>query len=352
MKTSRMDDKRTTLQAAEWLETLKSAAPAQRAAFVSWLLESRRHVRNFLLVSAFDKELRKIDPQRRHDVDALLAEASADVVALPEITVPAADRGAARRGWSSWRRARRVGAVAAAIAIVACAALLMPSSNSKRSEFATTLGEQSTLKLPDGSLVHLNTRSRVTLLFSQTARDVRLDEGEALFIVAKDAARPFRVVTGDAVVQAIGTEFNVYRRAEGTRVSVVEGRVRVLGASREGGGAGPQPDVVRVPLSAGEEADITRDGRVTKRPAPDTSTVVAWRQRRLVFRNDTLADVATEFNRYNAMQLRIEGENARQRRFTGVLDADRPETLLRILEEEGDLRIEEGAVESKVTGRR
>ena len=64
--------------------------------------------------------------------------------------------------------------------------------------------------------------------------------GEALFRVHHDAGRPFRVYTDDAIVQAVGTQFDVYRRDDGTVVSVLEGRVDVTPAaavaSASGGG--------------------------------------------------------------------------------------------------------------------
>jgi transmembrane sensor len=58
----------------------------------------------------------------------------------------------------------------------------------------------------------------------------------------------------------------------------------------------------------------------------------AWQQRRLVFRKHTLAEIAAEFNRYNrSPQIRVEGDALRERRFSGVFDADDPETLLQYL---------------------
>jgi hypothetical protein len=51
-----------------------------------------------------------------------------------------------------------------------------------------------------------------------------------------------------------------------------------------------------------------------------------------VFRNDSLADIAEEFNRYNrTLQMRVEGAEASDRRLSGVFDADAPESLLRFL---------------------
>lgn len=63
------------------------------------------------------------------------------------------------------------------------------------------------------------------------ARLLELDRGEALFRVARDAARPFQVRIDDRVIEALGTQFNVYRRADDVLLTVVEGRVSVMSRS-------------------------------------------------------------------------------------------------------------------------
>ena len=58
-----------------------------------------------------------------------------------------------------------------------------------------------------------------------------------------------------------------------------------------------------------------------KREPTDITQTVAWRERRLVFTKEALADIAEEFNRYNrAPQIRVEGDIARNTRYTGVFD--------------------------------
>lgn len=330
-QTRRSDDRACVQQSAEWLETTNDTARDRRA-FANWLLESRRNVREYLLLTAFDQELRKIDPQRLHDVDALLQDTSAEVVSL-EDTQPVRER----RGTDT----RRVSYGWAATFVVALVGTLLTLAwNAGSHGYRTALGEQRTFKLPDGSIVHLNTKSHVELHFTPGARDVSLAEGEALFVVAKDAARPFRVTAGNAVIQAVGTQFNVRHFDADTRVSVVEGKVQVAGRSAPNELASSGSSGATL-LEAGEEILIAGNGHVAPRSTPDLARALAWRERRLVFRNDSLASVAAELNRYNSVQIQVEGEDVRQRRFTGVLDADDPQALLRVLAVEGDLEVEQ-----------
>jgi transmembrane sensor len=238
--------------------------------------------------------------------------------------------------------------------IAVSAALLATHSGLIPRAYTTAIGEQRSIKLPDGSVVQLNTNSRVELHFSKEARDVRLLAGEALFVVAHDRARPFRVDTGTAIVQAVGTQFNLYRHQDRTTVSVIEGRVQITTAAAPPKmsalaqrSAPPMP----IPLAVGEEATVGGDGHIIKRATPDVTRAIAWRERRLVFRDDPLTDVIVEFNRYNSLQLRVEGEDVGRRRFTGVLDADNPEALLKILATEPDLGFDRSGSAVVIRGR-
>jgi hypothetical protein len=94
--------------------------------------------------------------------------------------------------------------------------------------YATGIGEQRTVTLSDGSTVELNSQSRLRVAFHPHERDVELLEGQALFHVAHDRTRPFLVQSEGAKVRAVGTQFDVYRKSDGTVITVVEGRVAVM----------------------------------------------------------------------------------------------------------------------------
>lgn len=303
-------------QAYEWFNALREDGFKDRAAFSAWLKASPRHVGEFLSVAATYRHYANVDPQRRIDVEALIAEATSNVVALDFKEPAQPPRPVAHRNPWAWWLAAGVAALAIGSGILMW--------NIGAGTYTTPVGEQRNIELPDGSFVYLNTRSRIKVAYSTERRDIRLLEGEALFVVAREAARPFRVVADDTVIQAIGTQFNVYRRENATTVSVLEGQVKIAHSA----------DL----LSAGDQANVAGNGRVVKKHAKDIDNAVAWRQRRLVFQSDTLADIAAEFNRYNNKpRFRIEGESAAQMRFTGVFDAEAPESFVKVLGGVGDV---------------
>lgn len=327
-------------RAHEWLDRLeRSHDPNDRAEFMAWLKESPVHVREVLNATTFDAMLPHIlDPQHKHDIEALASQKNNNVVPLGNGAVQ--DMGSATVKPRTMRDKRLGGSSLIGLAAAACLAIAIAinwtNPAQPQEQFGTDIGEQRSIGLSDGSIVHMNTRSRVRVAFSDTARDVYLLDGQAIFKVKHDAARPFRVHVDSTVVQAIGTQFDVHRLKDRTNVAVIEGVVQIISGTEgklDAETLSKLPENTKVP--AGESIVIVADGKLTPHVAISPQDAGAWQQRRLIFRNHTLAEIAEEFNRYNHTQLRVEGETLRTLRFTRlVLDAGDPQTLLDYLARE------------------
>ena len=332
-------------EASGWIETMRHASPGDELRFVAWLKESPRNVRDFLLMLSLDCALEGLDAERLHSIEALITKVDQRVTPLTLRPAPAAAAAAA----AARSRQRRWAALAAGVLVAAVGALFW-YAHSGFHEFETATGEQRTFELEDGSVVSLNTHSRVAVRLSAHAREVRLLRGEALFHVAHDPSRPFLVSTDDAVVQAVGTQFDVYRRDDGTVVAVLEGRVNVTTAAQapaaSGGAAAPAagPGLPRAAavrsLGASQEAQVSHEGSVSIREVNNVSDTVAWRERRLIFRDQTLGQIVGEFNRYRAHPIRLEGSGVSERVYTGVFDADDADSLLQVLARDPALAVE------------
>ena len=331
-------------QAAQWILELEDGSQtASLVDFAAWLKASPRHVEEFLLASAAWKHFDGIDAARRIEIEQVLAEANSNVISLgaPEGTSSASAQKTTLRSASNRRWFVGLGLSAAVAGFALWWTLWLGTQT-----YATSAGEQRSVKLTDGSVLQLNTQSRVQVNFKQSSRDIRLLEGEALFTVAHQAERPFRVHAGDTIVQALGTEFNVRRRNGGTTVSVVEGLVKVSMRVEPNAllsrSSAPVPAAEK--LSAGEQADIAADGAIAKHAKPNIADAIAWRERRLVFRDNTLADIIAEFNRYNAAyQIQLKDDAGEAIRLTGVFRADDPEAVLLYLDTNDELNVERHA---------
>ncbi len=341
---SRRDDSRITEQATDWLGTLKEGGLQEREAFAAWLRESPRHVGEFLLVSAISREFDGMDPDHALSVEQSPAGLAPNVI---ELQANPPRRDVARNSRRRWF----VAGAAAALAACAITAGWLLVSGAGWKKYTTDSGEQRIFELADGSMIHLNTHSQVNVRLSEQGRDIRLVAGEALFKVARDPGRPFRVYSGDTVIQAVGTEFNVYRRPRGTTVAVIEGLVQVSTADRSRAAAADHATPSAEPaaagparLAAGQRVNVTPNGRIEPLPAMDAVNVSAWRQHRLVFLEDRLGDVAAEFNRYNRTpQIRIVGDSVIERQLTGVFDANDPQSLVQFLSGVKELAVDRDA---------
>jgi transmembrane sensor len=326
-------------EASGWVETMRHASPGDEMRFVAWLKESPRNVRDFLLMLSLDCALEDLDADRLQSIEALIAK-------VDQRVTPLAPRRAAAAPVSRPRRLRWA-AMAAGVLIAAAGTLLWYATPGFRA-FETATGEQRTFELEDGTVVSLNTHSRITIRMGTHAREVRLLRGEALFHVHHDASRPFLVSTDDAVVQAVGTQFDVYRRDDGTVVAVLEGRVNVTAAAPAAVPAGaairPQsgPTASVRSLGASQEAQVSHQGSVSIREVSNVSDTVAWRERRLIFRDQTLGQIVDEFNRYRAHPIHLEGDVS-DRVYTGVFDADDAESLLQVLARDPGLEVDRSA---------
>jgi len=332
MKLQRQIDRLLAQRASEWHQVLENASESQRAEFVAWLKQSPLHIQEYLETVYTDRVLKHIDGERIEDVETLVAHVAPLVVPLTDKPNATSPKGRPKR--------RAISLAAAAVA--ALCVLLLPlvfRSFEAKLEYATAVGEQRTIQLADSSIVTLNADSQIQLRLDQTHRDVELLRGEALFKVAHDASRPFTVQTKTAIVQAVGTQFNVYERPDGTRVSVLEGRVKITPLGK-GTGAANAPNGTES-LGAGQEAQVASDGTIQRNPKADVMRTVAWRERRLIFDNVPLEDIVYEFNRYNrTIHLTLEGVPLGSRHYNGVFDAADPDSLAELLSREPDLTVE------------
>jgi len=260
-------------------------------------------------------------------------------------------------GLLSWRVA-----VAASIAFIglAAAGTFWVQFFHAPTTYTTEVGQQRTVTLSDGSTIELNSRSTVRVRFSKGERDVDLLEGQVLFHVAKDHTRPFIVASDGMLVRAVGTQFDVYRKTEGTVVTVLEGRVAVTTASLNtvsspSGSSTPAVADLAEPttapdtafLSAGEQVTLTR--AVAPKPVrANVSAATAWTQHQLVLESKPLSEVAEEFNLYSARKLIVEDSSRHPLRLSGVFSTD-PDFLIRYLRARPDITVHETIFEIQIS---
>jgi transmembrane sensor len=197
------------------------------------------------------------------------------------------------------RRTVLMGAAAACLA-VAVAGGAVVRHMLQEEVFATNIGETKEVVLSDGSIVTLNTSTRIAVRYTKALRQIALLQGEALFDVAKNKQRPFIVQAHDTQVRAVGTSFTVKILPQHlVQVLVREGVIEIKRPD--------VPEALPVRLAANNMALAPMKAPISTAPIPTAQVgrSLAWRQGRIAFDNETLADAAREFGRYSDIQIRV-----------------------------------------------
>lgn len=350
-------DAQISEEAAEWFVAFRTGEidAVGRRAFDTWIRSSPEYLRAYLEIAAIWDRTDALDAPRL-DIETLteLARAEGNVISLERAAGAARDEASEGAEYGVSRDARvasrwRHWAVAASVlVVVGAAALLTWHWGLRAPTYVTEAGEERSLRLPDGSTVELNSRSRLRVRFDDKQRIVDLIEGQALFHVAKNPLRPFIVYSDRTRVRAVGTQFDVYRKPSGTVVTVVEGRVAV---SKQP----PSPALLpmtqplvaesraRVLVSAGEQVTVTTQ-EVPRPMRINVAAATAWTQRQLVLEAAPLIEVAEEFNRYSARKLIIEDDGVPQLHLSGVFKTD-PDFLIQYLRERPDITVRDDGTE-------
>lgn len=173
-------------------------------------------------------------------------------------------------------------------------------------ELSTPKGGTYQITLPDGTKVWLNAASTMKYPphFSGGERIVELT-GEAYFSVAKDAKRPFKVVSAGQEVQVLGTEFNVsaYPDDPETKTTLVEGKVRLFLSGERSGAAFGKDNYVE--LAPGEQGVV--GGESLSKTNVDTALYTAWKSGYFYFKRTPLDEIMRQVARWYDIEVVYEG---------------------------------------------
>lgn len=326
--------------AAEWVARRdRGLSPAEAREFACWRTADSRHDMEWQRLAGAWRQLDAAGaaPDLEAMAEAYLDRARLGRLRRRLLNTAAATLGAAAAvviGFLTWNRDSAIEAPAAA----------RPITENYR-VIASTM-QRSTL--PDGSIAELNGNSRIEIDFTESARRVRLVEGEVHFVVEKDPNRPFFVTAGPVTVRAVGTAFNVRLENASVEVLVTEGKVQLERAevAASDASAAAQPKDVP-PLVQGQRAVIN----LATIPAAaavaiadvnqsEITDALGWQSTRLVFRNTPLDEVVAGFNFYNTHRLTLGDVRLRTRTLTGVFRADNVDGFVRLLRASVDVKAE------------
>lgn len=255
------------------------------------------------------------------------------------------------------------------LTVILMATIFYVDANRVPDLLVTSIGEQKPYTLSDGSVVWLNTNSKLRVSFSPAKRKIELLQGEVHFKVAKNKQRPFEVYVGERLVRAVGTAFSVYKVNDAIKVLVNEGRVEIAKVLHKVGGNNQHDTDIEVfPKTSGVHSSmVSEDSVVNKTPkihldervitvlAAGQSVVLdqikggdqpvdvvnydqseitrqlSWKDGLLVFSGDPLIDVVSEISRYSSLTIDILDPDLKKLRIGGQFKIGKTDALFDIL---------------------
>jgi len=228
-------------------------------------------------------------------------------------------------------------------------------------EITVPAGSKTRVNLPDGTVVWLNSASKLTYSsnYNLKKREVKL-EGEGYFKVAKDKSRPFVVLTSNIAVQALGTEFNVksYPEEGIIETTLVTGSVIVNAV--EGIETKNKPDLVLKPnekltfikktgklflesdtLNTGESISGIATDKTAKEEKPreerifvktiDPIPYIAWKEDKLILTGEPFEEVIPRLERWYDVTIEVKDPKILTYRLKGIFEKETLEQALEAL---------------------
>ncbi|HEX6861008.1 MAG TPA: FecR family protein [Caulobacteraceae bacterium] len=193
------------------------------------------------------------------------------------------------------------------------------------SVYQTAVGERTSVTLSDGSVVTLNTRSRLVVNYTPQRREVTLVAGQALFKVARNAQRPFVVTAGSRQVTAVGTAFDVRLDPRRVAVTLIEGKVKVEAAKGTLWRALP---IGERDLTPGQQLVASNASPSVTVRAADVSLATSWKEGVVVFNDTPLLQAVEEINRYAAEPITVGDAQLGALRINGRFRTSEPGAFL------------------------
>jgi transmembrane sensor len=238
----------------------------------------------------------------------------------------------------NYKQYRNFAAVAASLLILISVGLFVRYQAKNNELYETTYAKAGNilkLKLSDGTIVWLNSKSKLTYPVSfsdKKLREIYLD-GEAYFEVKKDKAHPFLVHTKNLTTRVLGTKFNVeaYNDTKSIEVTLLEGKVMLTTDGKLVAQNHKKPDTLflkpnekaifksglfqdkliaeqNTRVAATLDPNLMKPNKsfasniLSKHTVVNAATASSWRNGQLIFKDEPLENVLASLNRkYNVV---------------------------------------------------
>lgn len=295
---------KATRQSIDWLVLLESgeASDMDRQRLAAWLAEHPNHAAAW----------RKVGQALEHTVGKVRAHAAGDAGAVDALRRVVMQPPARRR---FLRGALALAGVSVGGGLLLSHGRLLPDGLG--GDVSSGTAERRRFALDDGSVVMLNARSGVDVMFSDTQRALYLRRGE-MSVTAAGGTLPLTVRSHAAEVRHHGGQFMVRREATRTLVAALQGPLTIA----------PAPGRTGTALAEGDSAYVDHTGVWPS--TGNAASLAAWQRGVLEVDNDSLGQVIDALRAYRHGVIRVDPSAARLR-VLGIFPLDDTDRALQLL---------------------
>lgn len=281
-----------------------------------WIGQSDENYRIVKQMYTIDQVMGTVQMESKVDMEKALASVSRKMSKAPSHVT-----------WFIWvQRAAAILFIPLLIAFAIQNFTPSPTEVAQMIEVKTNPGMTTTVDLPDGTKVYLNSESSLTYpsFFSKDKRDVKLT-GEAFFEVQKDPEHRF-IVSGPhhTQIEVLGTSFNVeaFERDSFISTTLVEGKVRFAYQKNQ------QP--ATVDMKPGQKLMYDTTSSQVKLIQTSGETETAWKDGKIIFQATPLPEALRMLEKRFNVTFVLSNNRLRGEAFNGSFTNQRLERILEI----------------------
>lgn len=203
------------------------------------------------------------------------------------------------------------------------------------SEISANIQTPNEYILPDGSVVTLNSDSKISFpkRFKGDSREVTIS-GEAFFDVKRNQEKPFIITAGEARVKVLGTSFNVSAYPDNERVEVLVESGRVEVSHKENISVEKEEKIL---LTRGEKGTLLKKENVLVESVNTDRNYLAWKTRNLVFNETPMKEVINHLRKVYHVDIQTEDEKINEMVLTAEFDKKPIDFVLNVVKITFDL---------------
>jgi transmembrane sensor len=200
--------------------------------------------------------------------------------------------------------------------------ILSPQENQTDFAFKADRTEEFGLSLPDGSLVDLNSHSRIRYTLDETGNRMVKLNGEAFFNVVPDPEKPFIISTAKAEIMVTGTSFSVWSEPskDRTEVYVEKGSVQFYQQSDEQS---------KITLESGKMGVL--ENNVLSMVDNNDENYLSWKTKKIIFNQTSMEEVARVLSRTYRKEIIFENSELEECLFTGTFDGWPVDSVVQVI---------------------